>query len=157
MFEELCFQVLTMKNINIYAHKVNFVITPMLNGSFTNDVILLKWRLGFCDNYKRVKTYHIEKRVSQISKYVWHATQLKPKHLGSISPTCLRAAFTHAQSKKVDRLFFDWYLDCLFALSGPARVKAARKHVGEIDPWFSCFICDVIYFRMISGSNPATV
>ena len=67
-------------------------------------------------------------------------------NLGSISSTCLCAAFTRAdpksakrqsshQSKKVGQLFFD----C-------TQVKAARKHVDEIDPWFD-FVKRKFLFR----------
>ena len=72
----------------------------------------------------------------------WESSQLEKVdlvrsyhyHHGSISSTCLRAAFTKAHSKTVDRLFYDGWLDCLFALLGSACVKAAHKHVDEIDP-----------------------
>ncbi len=42
----------------------------------------------------------------------------------------LRSAFAHADPKSVKR---HWWLDCLIALLGSARVKAVHKHVGEID------------------------
>jgi hypothetical protein len=44
----------------------------------------------------------------------------------------LRAAFACTVPKSTKRHFRP---DCLFALLGSACVKAACKHVGEIDPW----------------------
>jgi len=40
------------------------------------------------------------------------------------------ATFAHADPKSTKR---HWLLDCLFALLGSVHVKAACKHVGEID------------------------
>jgi len=42
------------------------------------------------------------------------------------------AAFTPVDPKSTIR---HWCLDWIFSLLGFARVKAACKHVGEIDPW----------------------
>ncbi len=42
----------------------------------------------------------------------------------------LCAAFTCEDSKSAKK---SWQFDCLFALLGSARVKVARKYVGEID------------------------
>ena len=44
----------------------------------------------------------------------------------------LRAAFTHADPKSAKK---DSQLNQLFALFGSASIKAAHKHVDEIDPW----------------------
>jgi len=41
-----------------------------------------------------------------------------------------RAAFACADPKRAKR---HWWLDCHYALLGSAFVKAAHKHVGEID------------------------
>ena len=83
----------------------------------------------YCFNPK----FNYKKSLSPINKYKLLDKKIK-QNLGSILSSCLRAAFTLAQSKKVGRLFFDRCLDCLFALSGSACVKAALKHVDEIDP-----------------------
>jgi len=48
----------------------------------------------------------------------------------SISPTFL----LRSQKRKKTTLITDNLLDCLLALLGSARVKAARKNVGEIVP-----------------------
>ena len=53
-------------------------------------------------------------------------------HQGSISPT-LYVQLLCLQIPKAQK---DSQLKQLFALLGSARVKAARKHVDEIDPWF---------------------
>jgi len=44
----------------------------------------------------------------------------------------LHTAFTCADPKSAKR---HWWLDCIFALLGSWQIKAARKHVGEINPW----------------------
>ena len=49
----------------------------------------------------------------------------------SISSTCLHAAFTRADPKSEKKTS---HVMQLFALSGSACIKAARKHVDEIDP-----------------------
>ncbi len=54
-----------------------------------------------------------------------------PRGQVSISPTCLRAAFTCADPKSAKR---QSCYQCLFGLLGSAHVKSACKHVGEIDP-----------------------
>jgi len=43
----------------------------------------------------------------------------------------LWAALPHSDPKSTKR---HWWLECLFALLGSVRVKAAPKHVGEINP-----------------------
>jgi len=45
----------------------------------------------------------------------------------------LRAAFALKDPKSTKR---HWWLDCHFALLGSLPVKAFRKHVGEIEPWY---------------------
>jgi len=39
-----------------------------------------------------------------------------------------------------------WWLDCLFALLGSVGIKAAHKHVGEIDPWFTQLLEGLLIF-----------
>ncbi len=46
-------------------------------------------------------------------------------------PNVLRAAFAHAMIPKEQK--DTWWLSCLSAFLGSVHVKAARKHVGEID------------------------
>ncbi len=53
--------------------------------------------------------------------------------MGSISQTCLRAAFTRADPQTVK---IQSHCQYLFALLGSAFVKALSKHVDENDPWF---------------------
>jgi len=48
----------------------------------------------------------------------------------------LRAAFVPVDSKSVKRY---WQLDWILTLLGATGVKAARKYVGEIEPWSSYF------------------
>ncbi len=52
-------------------------------------------------------------------------------NLGPISPTCLWAAFLYKDPKRAKR---HWWLDSLFTFLGFSLIKAACKHVGEIDP-----------------------
>ena len=55
-------------------------------------------------------------------------------HLGNqttISSTCLRAAFAHADPKSAKKIVKSSSFLCFWDLCG---VKAARKHVDEIDP-----------------------
>ena len=54
--------------------------------------------------------------------------------LGSISPTfymqLLHTQIPKAQKRQSNQV--------AFALAGSVCIKAARKHVDEIDPWFAC-------------------
>ncbi len=53
------------------------------------------------------------------------------QHLGSISPTCLRAAFMRSDPKSIKIYSSHQYL---FVHMGSLRIEAERKHVDEIDP-----------------------
>jgi len=55
----------------------------------------------------------------------------KLKNQGSISPTF----YEQLLRKQIPKAQKDSQVKQLFALSGSAGVKAARKHVDEIDPW----------------------
>jgi len=63
------------------------------------------------------------------------------KMLAKLTPSSNFSAQLKAQicqsteALQVSQLVFYWWIDCLFALLGFAGVKAACKHVGEIDPW----------------------
>ncbi len=57
-----------------------------------------------------------------------------PRYLGSISPTYLRTAFTFVDPKSVKRY---WRLDWILMLLGTTGIKAAHKHVDEIEPSWS--------------------
>jgi len=61
--------------------------------------------------------------VSEMKVYTWRQ--------GADFINILRAALMHTDSKSTKRY---WQLDWIFMLLGSACVKAAHKHVGEIDP-----------------------
>ena len=61
--------------------------------------------------------------------YNYISLQAIIRMLGSISSTCLCAAFTCADPKSAK----DSQVKQLLALFGSARVKAGRKHVDDID------------------------
>ena len=74
-------------------------------------------------------------------------SKTQKRHL-SVSPMCLRAAFTRADPKSTKK---DSQVKQLFALSGPASVKAARKHIDEIDTCFT-HICVKISYKILIGA-----
>ncbi len=56
------------------------------------------------------------------------------------------ATFTNTDSKSAKR---HWWLDCLFALLGSGHVKAALKHVGEIDNYSDYFATIIKHLKTI--------
>ncbi len=64
--------------------------------------------------------------------------------LGAISPSCLWAAFMHADPKSAKRC---WWLDWIFTLLGSMQVKAFRKMLMKLTPgvtsrgrWWRCLL-----------------
>ena len=73
----------------------------------------------------------LEKATRDRGNSVVRTQNILSRVLGSISPTF----YEQLLRTQIPKMKKDSQIKQLFALLGPAWVKAARKHIDEIDPW----------------------